>query len=147
MFFGTILSTFLWQLCSHWFVKILIFTCFFRVRLISHFLWRELSETFLCENVVAISYSFFNDFLDTFWDEVWLKKSIKIDKKNDKNRQVEGKHCQDEAQEAQESHQDGKKREQERHGTSWASIFWGPAPWPGGRGVQHKQPKNQRLRI
>ena len=47
MFFGVILLTFLWECCYHWFMKILIFICFFlQSKLICHFLYRQLSETF-----------------------------------------------------------------------------------------------------
>ena len=90
-FFCVILSTFLLQLCYHWFMKILIFICVFSVEIdIPLFMERALQNNFMTKLEGKFD-QFLIDFFDGFWDGFWYQKSIKIDEKSIKIDELRGK--------------------------------------------------------
>ena len=86
-----------------------------------------------------------------FWIQKPTKNRPKIDKKSKKYTKiakVEGENCQDESQEAQESHQEGKKRDPDPFRTLKSTA--GKQPFGaqgrlGGRGESTKQPQTGYL--
>ena len=78
----------------------------------------------------------------------WIQKSTKNRQKIDKNRRVEGENCEDQSQEAQESHQEGKKRDPDPFrilkSTAGKQPF-GAQGRLGGRGESTKQPQTGYL--